>query len=333
MHCWISVNGSDLNKCERIRDHPIAIGRAIALQPKTLAPINPNRSSKFWRQQAISPLPPTHHRPTARGGATLARRRHRRCPPISIFCSRTSIGTLIYEDGTIANVLTRFIPKSERCPGLPAARSGRTAMVRNSGVTSALQAPRSLASTPRDPGEYWLSHLEPADTGNTKSSTGGGLPKSAREYWRQFGLCWDGLRSSMWLNRWVFRLQFIPEPSVNFPSADMPIRTDPSAHPPCAAILLGGREDRADRLGPPHREPLSTRARRPNHCQRGLLASVTARARKGGGLGPRGGGNWWAEFQSRSPVRYVYLFPFYFPFPFLYSQIQFKFRIWIQTCA
>jgi hypothetical protein len=58
-----------------------------------------------------------------------------------------------------------------------------------------------------------------------------------------------------------------PSPRSTSSSADLPIRMDPSACPPCAAILLGGREGRADRPGPPHREPLTTRARRPNHCR------------------------------------------------------------------
>jgi hypothetical protein len=39
--------------------------------------------------------------------------------------------------------------------------------------------------------------------------------------------------------------------------------------------------DEADSMGPPHRESLTTRARRPDRCQWGPHASVTARAKKG----------------------------------------------------
>jgi hypothetical protein len=66
------TNGSDLNKRERTRGRPIAIGRAIAFQPKTPAPINPNRPSNDPRP--LTRLPPTFG-DRARTAATASRRR------------------------------------------------------------------------------------------------------------------------------------------------------------------------------------------------------------------------------------------------------------------
>lgn len=112
---------------------------------------------------AISPQ--SRFRPAARGGATQTRRRHCRHSSILISRSRTSLGTLLYEEDIVVNVLTRSIPGSEWCPALPAALSGSAATVRNSRVNSAPPTPNVHASTPRGPDEHYAptpGHRSPA---------------------------------------------------------------------------------------------------------------------------------------------------------------------------
>jgi hypothetical protein len=131
-------------------------------------------------------------------------------------------------------------------------------------------------------------------------------------------------------------------------------------------VLILRRRRPEEERGPPSREPLSTRARRLSNCQWGLLASVTARAGKGGGLGPRVsvrsyGPKWGnpahAPVQAspsprtmggrpvgptmlplrramkqmgrngdQGPVRVLIFFPFYFLFSFLHFQVKFEFK-------